>query len=78
MNGQEYVGRLRDKWADSCDGRDFETWLADEVAKMHEDIRNWSYCMDVGMRDACPEKVEELCDMLMGYGIAPYSMRSRG
>lgn len=78
MNGQQYAEQLIQRWGESCDGRSLEAWLCAEVAKMHEDIRNWSYCMDLGMKESCPEKVEELCDMLQGYGIAPYSMRRHG
>lgn len=48
-----------------------------ELDRRKEGIRYWSYCMDVGMREMCPEKVEELCDFLMSLGIAPYSMRRK-
>ena len=49
----------------------------DQYVKWLEDqIRYWSYCMDIGMREACPEKVEELADFLIFLRIAPYHIRN--
>jgi len=45
--------------------------------RLAEQVRYWAYCTDVGMRETCPEKVDELCKFFLSLGIAPYSMRSR-
>ena len=51
--------------------------LEKEAKRLREGVCYWSYCMDVGMRETCPEKVDELCDFLMSLNIAPYSMRAK-
>lgn len=48
--------------------------LEAEVKRLKEGIRDWSYCVDYGMRAECPEKVEELADFLLSVGVAPYSL----
>lgn len=57
---------------------------ADEIDRLERQIETitkgvdyWSYCTDLGMRDSCPEKVEELCDFFLSLHITPYSLRKR-
>lgn len=45
---------------------------ATEIERLKDGIRYWSYCMSRGMREECPEKVEELMDFLISCKIAPY------
>lgn len=70
-----YIETMRYEWANRNDGQSWSVYLEQKMAETREGVRNWSYCMDSGMRKECPEKVEELCDFLMSLGIAPYSMR---
>jgi len=70
-----YIETLRYNWGHACTGETWEMFLEKKLSELREGVRFWSYCMDQGMRQECPEKVEELGDFLMSLGIAPYSMR---
>lgn len=45
----------------------------EQIAKLAEFIRYWSYCTFQGMRVWCPEKDAELRQALGEMGISPYS-----
>ena len=49
----------------------------EEIQRLRDGIRYWSYCMSEGMRITCPEKVTELMDFLISLKIAPYYVRNK-
>jgi len=51
--------------------------LIKERDRLRDGIDFWSYCMSQGMRDTCPERVEELADFLMSCKVAPYYIRNK-
>jgi len=71
----DYIETLRQQWGESCDGSTWEKFLERKLAAAREGLHYWSYCTDIGMRQSCPEKIEELSDLMISFGIAPYSMR---
>lgn len=71
----DYITQLQERWGSAATGQTYEQFLEAEVFRLREAIRNWSYCTDIGMRRECPEKVEELAELLIGLNIAPYSLR---
>lgn len=49
-----------------------------ERDRLRDGIDFWSYCMSQGMRETCPEKVEELAAFLISCKVAPWYILPRG
>ncbi len=45
----------------------------EEIVRLREVVRYWSYCTYHGMRRECPEKESELIDVCRALNIPPYS-----
>ena len=73
----DYIENIRRDWGESNSGETWELFLEKKLAEAREGIRFWAYCTDQGMRDTCPERVEELMACLLSFNVAPYSMRAR-
>lgn len=52
--------------------------LIAELKRVKDGVNNWSYCASIGMKSACPERVDALADFLISCGVAPYYITPRG
>ncbi len=66
----DIVTRLRNY--DACHDGDVDE-AADEIERLREAMRFWSYCTWQGMMRECPERKNELNDLFKKMEISPFN-----